>query len=226
MFFLRKEWQDPEDGIEMVVLHWTTTRREQQPNWKRAHPTAVMIPQPATYPAVRSCPLWVIPPFPRTQLLAVNADTDSRFLLHSFCEVVQRGRSWSTEVTVQEIRAETITYSDMTGEFTHAFLYYSLDGLTHGNRVPMRVEGLPTRYQCPPVLPEHEAGDKEYRLWGRRSRRIAQLPLPHIFHGQIWGPVGARALYSVYLSQRWTYNPFAENGMWLLQDGRLWEVRI
>jgi hypothetical protein len=226
MFYFHKDWRDSEDGTEMVVLHWTTTRQEQRPNWKRAHSTTVMNPQPGTYPPVRSCLLWIIPPFPRTRLLAVNAEMDARFLLHSFCEVVQHGRVWTTEVTVQEIRAETVTYSDMTGEFTHAFLYYSLDGFTHGNRAPMCVEGLPTRYQDPVILPEHEASNKEYLLWGRRSRRIAQLPLPHIFHGQIWGPVGARALYSVYLSQRWTYNPFAEGGMWLLQDGRPREVRL
>lgn len=226
MFFLRKEWRDSEDGTEMVVLHWATMRQGQQPNWKRAHSITVMNPKPGTYPGIRSCHLWVIPPFPRTQLLAVNAETPSRFFLHSFCEAIQRGRVWSTEVTVQEIRAETVTYSDTVGEFTHAFLYYSLDGFTRGNRAPMCVEGLPTRYQDPPVLPEHEVSNKEYRLWAKRAGGIAQLPLPHVFRGQIWGPVGARALYSIYLSQRWSYNPFAENGMWLLQDGRPWEIQL
>ena len=226
MFFLRKDWQDPEDGIEMVVLHWTTTRRDQPPNWKRAYLTTTMIPQPGRYPVLRSCLLWVPIPGPRARLLTAVADVDARFLLHSFCEVVQRGRAWSTEVTVQEIRAETVTYRDMAGDFTHAFLYYSLEGFIHGNRAPMRVEGLPARYQDPATLPEHEASNKEYLLWGRRARRIAELPLPHIFYGQVWGPVGARAFYSVYLSQRWAYNPFAENGMWLLQDGGPREVRL
>lgn len=226
MFFLRKEWRDAEDGIEMVVLHWTTTRPEQAPNWKRAHSTTVMIPQPATYPVVRACPLWITLPFTRSQLLAVTTEDNSRFFLHSFCEVIQRGRNWSTEVTTQEIRAEMITYSDVVGEYTHAFLYYSLDGLTHGSRVPMHVEGLPTRYQSPPALPEREAGDKEYRLWAKRVQLIAQLPLPRAFNGQIWGPVGARALYSIYVSRQWTYNPFAEGGMWVLQDGRLWQVEL
>jgi hypothetical protein len=226
MFFLRKEWRDAEDGIEMVVLHWTVTRQEQQPNWKRAHATTVMNPQPGTYPVIRSCQLWVLPPFPRTQLLTINAETYSRFLLHSFCEVIQRGRAGNTEVTIQEIRAETVTYRDMTGDYTHALLYYSLDDLAQGNRTSMCVDGLPTRYQDPPVLPEHTASHKEYRLQAKRSQLVAQLPLPRIFRGQIWGPVGARAFYSVYLSQRWTYNPFAESGLWLLQDGRPREVRI
>ena len=226
MFFLRKDWRDPEGGAEMVVLHWTTMRQEQLPNWKRAHSTTVMNPQPGTYPPVRSCMLWVIPPFPRTQLRTINAETHSRFFLHSFCEVVQHGRVWSTEVTVQEIRARTVTYSDTVGEFTHALLYYSLDGFSSGNYAPLRVEGLPTRYQHPPVLPEHETGNKEYHQRAKRSRLIAELPRPHIFRGQLWGPVGARAFYCVYVSQRWTYNPFAENGMWLLQDGKPWEIQL
>ena len=226
MFFLRKDWQDAEDGIEMVVLHWTVTRQEQQPNWKRAHAITVMNPQLGTYPVVRSCQLWIMPPFPRTQLLAVNTEADLRFLLHSFCEVTQRGRVWSSEVAVQEIRAETVTYSDTLGEFTYAILYYSLEGFTPGNHVPMRIDGLPNRYQRPPVLPEHEASNKEYLLWAKRSRRIAELPLPHIFQGQIWGPVGARALYGIYVNRQQTYNPFAEGGLWLLQNGRLWEVEL
>jgi len=225
MFFLRKEWRDAEDGVEMVVLHWTVTRQGQQPNWKRIHATTVMNPQLGTYPVMRSCQLWVMPPFPRTQLLAMDAETP-QFLLHSFCEVTQRGRVWSTEVTVQEIRAETVTYSDITGDYTHALLYYSLDYFTQGNRALMCVDGLPPRYQHPSILPEHEASHKEYRLQAKRSRLVAQLPLPRIFRGQIWGPVGARALYSVYLSQQWTYNPFAEGGGWLLQDGRPREVRL
>jgi|GEM_PF-4643903 len=226
MFFLSKEWRDAEEGIEIVVFHWTTTHREQQPNWKRAHSTTVMIPQPATYPVTRLCQLWVVPPFTRSQLLAVNADEDSRFLLHSFCEVVQRGRGWSTGVTTQEIRAKTITYGDVSGEYTHAFLYYSIDGLTHGSRVPMRVDGLPARYQSPPVLPEREAKDKEYRLWARRSQLIAQLSLPRTFHGQIWGAAGTRALYIIYASRQWTYNPFAESGMWILQNGGPWQIEL
>ena len=226
MFYLRKDGRDSADGIEMVVLHWTTTRQGQQPNWKRAHATTVMNPQPGAYPAIRSCQLWITPPFPRTQLLAMNAEAHSRFLLHSFCEVTQHGRVWSTEVTPQDIRAETVTYSDAAGEYTHACLYYSLDDFTHGNRVPMCVDGLPPRYQHPSVLPEHEASNKEYRLQTKRSQLIAQLPLPRIFRGQIWGLVGARALYSIYLSQQWTYNPFAENGMWLLQDGRPWQIQL
>lgn len=226
MFFLYKEWRDAEDGIEMVALHWATTPRGQRPNWKRTHSTTVMIPQSGTYPVVRSCPLWVILPFPRTRSLTVDAGADSGFLLHSYCEVTQRGRNWSTEVTTQEVRAEMITYSDVAGEYTRALLYYSLGGLTHASRVPMRVEGLSKRYQCPAVLPERESSDREYRLWTKRSQLIAQLPLPRTFLGEIWGPVGTRAFYGIYVSRQWTYNPFAEGGMWVLQGGRPWQIEL
>lgn len=226
MFFLRKEWRDSEDGIEMVVLHWVTTQHEQQPNWKRAHQTTVMMPQPGTYPVTRACPLWVTPPFSRGQLRTMNAEDHSQFLLHWFCEVSQRGRIWNTDVTVQPMRAQTITHTDVAGDYTHACVYYSLDELTYGSRVLMHVDGLSPRYQCPPALPERTASDKDYRLQEQRTQRLAQLPLPHVFHGQIWGPVGARALYSIYVSRQWTYNPFAEGGMWVLQNGRPWEVRL
>lgn len=226
MFFLRKDWRDGDDGIEMVVLHWATTREGQPPNWRRAHATTVMNPQPGSYPAIRSCQLWVIPPFPLTQLRGVKAEEHSRFLMHWFCEVTHRGRVWSTEVTTQDLRAETITHSETTGEYTHAWLYYSLDDFTPGNRAAMWIDGVSTRYQHPVALPEHEARHKEYQLRAKRSQLIVQLPLPRLFRGQLWGPVGARAFYSIYLSRQWSYNPFAESGMWVLQGGRPWEVRL
>ena len=226
MFFLRKEWREADDGVEMVVLHWATTRHDQQPNWRRAHPTTMMLAQPTTYPMIRSGSVWVAPPFTHAELSTLRVESDARFLLHTFCEVTQRGRTWSTDVTVQEIRAQTITHTDTVGEYTHACIYYGLDEQTYGNRVPMRVDGLAARYQGPPVLPDRSASDKDYRRDEQRTQRLAQLPPPHVFRGQIWGPVGARVLYSIYLRRQWTYNPFAEGGMWVLQNGRPWEIRL
>jgi hypothetical protein len=81
MFYLRKEWQDPEGGIETAVLHWTTTRMGQEPNWKRAHATTVMLPS-LTSPAVtRSCSVWIIPPFSRTRFLLAESPEEQRFLI-------------------------------------------------------------------------------------------------------------------------------------------------
>jgi hypothetical protein len=225
MFYLRKEWQDPEEGIETVVLHWTTTRVDQEPNWKRAHATTVMLPSLTSSAVSRSCSVWVIPPFSRTRFLTAESSEEQRFLLHSFCEVVQRGRTWSTEPTRQQIRAEQITYSDPSGEYTQACLYYSLDGLAHVNRMPMFLEGVPSKYQRLPFLPARQAGDAEYKAWARRSRLAAQLPLPYVFRGQLWGPVRTRALYGIYL-RREGLNPFTDGGFWLLREGALWEVQL
>jgi len=185
MFFLRKEWRDPEDGIETVLLHWTTSRLEQEPNWTRARQTTVMIPQPTPSSVVRVSSLWIVPPFSRRRLLTVGTEDGLAFLLHSFHEVIQQGRTWSTEVTSQEIRAITITHSDQSTECTQAFLYYSLDALAHVNCVPMFLDGLPTKYQCLPSLPEHQPSAEEYRAWARRYRLVTRLPAPHTFRGQI-----------------------------------------
>jgi hypothetical protein len=225
MFYLRKEWQDPEEGIETVVLHWTTTRMDQEPSWKRAHTTTVMLPSLTSSAVIRSCSVWIIPPFSRTRFLTAESPEEQRFLLHSFCEVVQRGSTWSTEPTRQEIRAEQITYSDPSGNYTQACLYYSLDRLAHVNRMPMFLEGVPPKYQLLLSLPERQAGDAEYKTWARRSRLVAQLPLPHVFRGQLWGPVGTRALYGIYL-RREGLNPFTEGGFWLLREGTVWEVQL
>ena len=225
MFYLRKEWQDSEEGIETVVLHWITTRVEQEPNWKRAHATTVMLPQPPSLPILRSCSVWVVSPFSRTRFLNAESPEERSFLLHSFYEVIQRGRTWSTEPTQQEIRAEQIIHTDLSGDYTQASLYYSLDGLAHVNRVPMFLEGVPLKYQRLLSLPERQVGDAEYKAWAKRSHFVARLSVPHIFRGQLWGPVGTRALYAIYL-RREGLNPFADGGFWLLRDGIFWEVKL
>jgi hypothetical protein len=147
-------------------------------------------------------------------------------LLHLFREVVQRGRTWTTEATSQEIVSADITHSDYSGEYTQASLYYSLDRLAFVNRAPMFLQGLPARYQLTLSVPEGEENGKEYKVSAQRAQLVARLPLPHIFRGQIWGPVGTQAFYSLYLNRQGTYNPFAEGGFWLLRDGNPWEVQL
>lgn len=226
MFFLRQEWRDVEEGIETVLLHWTTTRLEHEPNWKRSHNATVLLPQPGAAPLTRASSIWVTPPFSRSQLLDSEPSATPRFLLHTFREVIQRGRQWSTEVTRQEIRATSVTHSDDTGEYPQAFLYYSLDNFTHVNRLPMWLDGLPRRDQLSWSLPDHRLTEKEFRMWGRRESLVARLPLPHVFYGYLWGPVGARAVYSVYFRRPGIYNPFSAGGVWLWRNGQPWEARL
>ncbi len=226
MFFLRYEWRDSEESVETVLLHWTTTRLDQEPNWQRSAKTTVMLPQPGPAPTLRVCPIWVTPPFSRRQLFITASPESPSFFLHSFYQVIQRGRLWSTDVARQEIRATPVSHRDDAGEHTQAFLYYSLDGFAHVNYLPMLLDGVPLRDQPCVSLPEHRPSQREYRTWAKREKLVARLPPPHIFRGQIWGPVGARAFYSVYLQRQGMENPFSEGGFWLLRNGRLWEVQL
>lgn len=228
MFFLRQEWRDAEEGVDTVVLHWTTARPGREPNWRLANST-VMLPQPAAAPGGRACLIWVIPPFSRRRLLYTELAEPSEtlsFFLYSFCEVIQRGRLWSTETTRQEIRAASVTHSDDSGEYTQAFLYYSFDGAAQVHCFPMWLEGLPLRDQPMASLPEHRPSKREYHMWARREERVARLPLPHLFHGRLWGPANARALYMVYFHRQGVSNPFTEGGFWLLRNGYPWEVQF
>jgi hypothetical protein len=227
MFFLSKEWQDPEDGIETVILHWTSTPLRREPDWTRADQAMVMIPQPATYPVLRRCSIWVTFPSSRKRLLTFEPEERAEgFLLHYFFEVIQRGRTWSTEASSQEIRSVAISHTDPSSECTHAFLCYSLDELENINRVPMLLEGLPAKYQFLPSFPEGMLSDKDYTVHTKRYELIAHLPPPHTFRGQIWGPKDTRTLYAAYFSREGAHNPFSEGGFWLLNDGGLWEVHL
>ncbi|MGH7962875.1 MAG: hypothetical protein ACRERD_13770, partial [Candidatus Binatia bacterium] len=198
MFFLSKEWQDSEDGIEMVILRWTVSLPGRKPRWKRASQMAVMIPQPATSPVLRRCSMWVAPPFSPPRVDGESEKSTEGFLLYYFFECIQRGRTWSTEVSSQEIRAVTLTHTDPSAECPEAFLYYSLDEFKNINRVPMLLEGLPANGQPLPVLPDGLLHKKDSLTQAHRYERIASLPLPHTFHAQLWGLKDTRALYAVY----------------------------
>lgn len=229
MLVLTKEWQDPEDGIETVLLYWTVTRLGEEPRWAGAH-HVVMAVQPATYPVRRRCALWVTPPFPRTALFAVRPTAETAaFLVHFFFTVVQRGRVWSTEASSQEVRSAVVTHSDPSSECTQAFLHYSFDGLEHVHSVPMVLEGVSPRAQLLPLLPEFPGGRGSAEVRKRQARwykLVASLPAPHVFHGRVWGPPGTRVRYAVYFSRQGAYNPFSESGFWLFKDGSFWEVQL
>lgn len=226
-FCLRQEWRDPEDGIEAVVIHWRATALAQEPVWRKPHQVTMMIPQPATAPVRRQVTLWVTPPCPRDRASSLMEEEHPQsFLLHSFCEVIQRGRTWNTEITSQEIRAATVSHVDRSAECTQGWLYYSLAGLTHINCVPMFLRGLPDKFQLLSALPVGKSRDEDFELLARREKLIVQMPVPHIFYGRLWGPAQSRVLYSVYFSRRGTYNPFAERGFWLFRDGNPWEVQL
>lgn len=226
---LTKDWQDPEDGIEAVLLYWTVTRQGEEPRWASARPV-VMAAQPGTYPVRRRCTLWVTPPFGRRVLLPVRRTAETvAFLVHSFFSVVQRGRMWSTTVSSQEIRSAVVTHSDPSAECTQALLHYSFDGPEHVHTVPMVLEGVSLRAQLLPSLPDCPNGGGSPAVRKRQARRdqlVARLPAPHVFHGRLWGPAETRVRYVVYFCRQGAYNPFSENGFWLFRDGGFWEVQL
>ncbi len=226
MFFLRKEWQDPENGIETVICHWMATQLEQEPCWAKAN-QLVMTVQSTVSPVRRRCSIWVAPPFSHRSLFAVtSAEQPTGFLVHSFFEVVQRGGVWKTEAESQEIHSVMITHSDPSSECTEAFLHYSLDELDQVQSVAMLLEGLPISYQILPSFPEGALCAKSQKKRAKRYKCIARVPLPHTFRGRIWGPPDTRVLYAIYFSRQGTYNPFNEGGFWLLKDGGFWEVTL
>jgi hypothetical protein len=227
MFFLDKEWRDRENGIEIVIIHWTSTPLGREPDWTIADQTRVMAPQPATYPVLRRCSIGVAAPSSSTDLLTFESqERTESFLLHHFFEVIQESGTWNTEAFSQEIRALQITQIDPSAECAAAFLYYSLDELKNINRVPMLLEGLPAKYQFLPFHPAGAQGHEDFKTGSKRDELIARLPAPHHFRGQLWGPADARALYTVYFSRQGLHNPFREGGFWMLHDGRPWEVTL
>lgn len=244
MFWLSKGWQDPEDGIELVSLRWTMTMLGREPDWRRVKQTVVMVPQQGTTPVQRRCSIWVpAPPFLKRLLPDDPHEEVTGFLFHSFCEVVQRGRLWSTQAEAQEIRAVSVSHADPSSACTDACLYYSLleneelQPLQPIHRVPMILAGslagsldgvAATEQFLPllPLLPDTNLSDKDLDTRSQREEVIAGLPPPHNFQARLWGPKNARILYAVHFYQQGVYNPFREGGYWLLNNGSPWTLTL
>lgn len=233
MFWLSKVWQDPEAGIELVSLRWTLTMLGREPDWRRVTQSVVMVPQPGTTPVRRRCSVWVpAPPFLRRLGPLEPGQTAVSFLCHSFFEVVQRGRMWTTRAEVQEIRVAGVSHTDPTSACTDACLYYSVleDGevnpLQPIQRTPMLLEGRTPAQQFLPLLPDMALSDKDLQVRSQREAVTAGLPPPHTFRAWIWGPKDARLLYAVHFYQQGAYNPFREGGYWLLNNGSPWTLTL
>ena len=236
MFWLSKVWRDPEAGeagVEVVSLRWTLTMPDREPDWRKVTQSVVMVPQPGTKPVHRRCSVWVpAPPFLRRLGPSEPSQTATSFLCHSFFEVVQRGRMWTTRAEAQEIRAVCVSHTAPSLTYTDACLYYSVleDGevspLQPLQRTPMLLHGRTSAQQLLPLLPDMTLSDKDLVVRSRREEVTAGLPPPHTFYAWIWGPKDARLLYAVHFYHQGAYNPFCEGGYWLLNNGSPWTLTL
>lgn len=234
-FYVKKNFIDPEPGIDLVEIHYTWTPLGQPPNWG-AHGETRVMPRGGVLlrgfggTTVDDSGHYVETPTETIQLPddgvrrkvirlpnelqdpATGKYTDN-YALHYYFEILRGGkREWSPLYT-EEIVSKEIEFDDFPGMLGGVCIYWSIYDWDAPQYQPTEDPNFISRY----------GDDNPYRslkLYGQenkddfyraRSELLAALPLPRRFVGKIRGPKGAQVHQSWHLGNRWQPDP---RGRW------------
>jgi hypothetical protein len=206
VFGLRKTWVDPGPGIAMVQIHYTWTPPGAEPDWANAEET-VLAPGSGTAGL-------------RTAVLELPRLVDGApdYSLHHFFFVVGANDDAASPRFTEDIVAREITYTDDVGRYTSVGVVWSAVDPSPESAVPnytsTAMDGL--SFQSPGVAPE-DASIYEF---------VRAQPLPHVFHGMVWGIRGSEIRYGFHLIRHGSPDPAEDIESWADNGGSGWTLQV
>ncbi|MFP5345889.1 MAG: hypothetical protein ACLGIA_02500 [Actinomycetes bacterium] len=209
-WYLVKDWVDQEDGIENVLIHYTTTPPGQYPDWGWGHETRVLQDM-GGFPRRRAKVLKM----PREVWDMQNGWPTPEFRLHYFYEVFQNGHRWTTDPVAEDIVYRDLEYDDESRLLTHICIYWGVGSFVAPVYSPMEDPRFPadsefrsTRY--------YGYWDKE-RFHHEKARLLSYLDPPIRWRARMWGPRGSTIVQQYHVGRMWPPEAKAEG--WLGPDG-------
>lgn len=236
-WYLKKEWVDPEPGVEAVNIHYTWTPPGQPPDWSRHHEVRAM-----PRGAILKTAVGLVTEDPRQaeaflrSLRSQQGETPSNvrkkvlklpqsiwdeaqrvwtshYLLHHYFEVFQAGRRWTTDLFTEEIVSREVEYIDWEGAMHALCAYWSVYDWDAPQFSPMEEPRFIERFGPDNEFRSHKlyAYKDRPRFYREKWRMINEIPKPWRWRGRVWGPRGAPIV------QRWHRANLA------LPPGQAWE---
>jgi hypothetical protein len=192
-WYLRKEWVDQEDGIDLVVIHYAWTPLGHHPDWSWGHEWRPM--QDAGGDPRRRVKVLTLP----REVSDDSRGANREYAFHHFFEVYQNGHPWSTDTFTEEIVCRDLEFVDEHGWITNICIHWAVDDWTapvfspmEDPRFPMDSEFTSLRYYGYNDKPRyHEA----------KFHMMQHIPLPHYWRSTMWGPRGARLLQQYHVGR-------------------------
>ena len=193
-WYLRKDWEDTDDGIDAVVIHYATTPRGEGPDWGRDHQWRPLQDH-GGFPRRRSKVLSL----PTSVWSNYHGGWDVEFLLHYYFEVYRGGGQWSTQTYTEEIVSKQLEFVDEPGWITNICIYWAVGTWEAPTYTPMEDYRFPQ---------DSEFGSLRYYGYQDKARfhysktlMLDRIERPHYWQGRMWGPVGATLLQQYHIGR-------------------------
>lgn len=210
MFGLRKAWQDPGPGIEMVQIEYAWTPIGREPDWESGE-SRVLSPDPER-PGVRSAVIEV----PRR----VAGHTD--YWLHHFFFVVSGTQRIASTVIREDVVAHEVTYEDRVENYTHVGMVWGVppaESVAVPNYTTATMDGLT-------FAPDAEHSGDANGIASDIYEFIRARPLPHVFRGLVWGLRGAALRYVFHLVTSGSPDRRNDREEWADHAGDGWRIDL
>ncbi len=208
LFGLRKTWNDPGPGIDMVQLHYAWTGPGQEPDWDAGD--CRVLTSSEAFPDLRTAVIEV----PR------QVDGSRGYALHHFFFVVHGTETSTSPVITEEIVAREVTYTDETGDWTSVGIGWGVSpgvpDLAAPNYTAAAMDGLAFEGAAAGAPPE----PAQIYVFVRAQ------PLPHVFRGLVWGPRGFELRYVFHLVRAGSPRPEDDKETWDHNDGSGWTLTL
>lgn len=192
MWYLRKEWIDREDGIDGVVIHFTSTSRGQRPPFGHPFEQRVMVDY-GGYPRVRRKVLKM----PRTVWDGGGWAEDYAF--HHFFEVWRGGHAERTDLFSEDIVHKELEFVDNDGVITNICVHWAVEDWEAPVFSPMEDPRFPADSEFRSL--RYYGYEDKPRFHHAKYHMLREIPLPHRWQGGIWGPRGATVVQQYHIGR-------------------------
>ena len=202
-WYLAKEWVDPHEGIDGVLIHFTSTPLGVTPQFGDPFVTRVLDDHGGS-PRVR-----------RKVLRMPRGVTDGygnwspEFTFHYLFEVFESGRSWTTELFSEEVASYDLEFVDDHGHITNICVHWNVDGTPAETYSPMEDPRFPADSEFASV--RYYGYDDKPRFHAAKAAMLAEIPLPHRWKSRVWAPRGTQVWHRFHIGH-------------LYPDHERWEV--
>jgi hypothetical protein len=192
-WYLQKEWVDQDDGIDMVLIHYTWTPFGRDPDWNMHEWRP--LGDGGGYPRRRTKVLTL----PREVWDDSWGGPAREYAFHHYFEVFQSGHRWTTDTFTEEIVCRDLEFVDEQGLITNICIHWAVDDWTAPVFSPMEDPRFPGDSEFTSVRYygyQDKARYHEAKFW-----MLDQLPLPHRWRASMWGPRGSKLLQQYHIGR-------------------------
>lgn len=191
-WYLPKEWNDQDEGIDAVLLHYTFTPTGWGPDWGTHHEWR---------------PLGDHGNGHRRKVITMPAEVfdpnygswNEQYLFHYYFEVFAQSGRWSTELFTEEIACHHLEFIDEPGAITNICIYWAVTDWEAPVYSPMDDHRFPSDSEYTSI--RYYGYQDKARFHHAKYHMLLELQRPLRWQGRMWGPRGATLVQQYHIGR-------------------------